>query len=262
MKFYRDYIKKTLSLIGSSKDKNKFLLDELLRHNVQEILGINNIHNQKEISTLEELLKDLMGTSLVEGLCIIRSLKNTENIEGDICEFGVAQGKTSKLIGYLIKNLSKKLYLIDSFQGLPTPTKEDELKDDIFNLGNMQNYTGKMSHSENKVLNELNSINFDKKRLIINKGFFNKSSDESMNLPTKVSFAYLDFDFYQPTIDGLNYLKNVLSSGGIIIVDDYDFFSTGAKKSVDEWFNLNSKNYSLEIVKTKSASFAIIRKNK
>ena len=261
MKFCKDYIKKILSLIGSSKDKNRLLLDELLSYELHKILRFNKDHNKQDINELEILLKDLIGTSLVEGLRILESLKNTENIDGDICEFGVAQGKTSKLIGCFIKNSNKKLYLIDSFQGLPPPTKEDELKDDIFNLGNMQNYTGKMSHSENKVLNELNSINFDKKRLIINKGFFNKSSDESMNLPTKVSFAYLDFDFYQPTIDGLNYLKNVLSSGGIIIVDDYDFFSTGAKKSVDEWFKLNSKSYGLEMVKTKSSSFAIIKKN-
>ena len=64
-----------------------------------------------------------------------------------------------------------------------------------------------------------------------------------MNLPKKVSFAYLDFDFYQPTLDVLNYLTDVLSVGGVIIVDDYDFFSTGVKTSVEEWFNLNSKSY-------------------
>ena len=81
-----------------------------------------------------------------------------------------------------------------------------------------------------------------------------------MKLPNTVSFAYLDFDFYQPTLDGLNYLNNVLSVGGIIIVDDYDFFSTGVKTSVDEWFKINSKSFNKKIMKTKSASFAILER--
>ena len=62
---------------------------------------------------------DLKGTSLVEGLNIINSLLGTYELDGDVCEFGVAQGKTSKLIGYLIKNSKKKFYLYDSFEGPP-----------------------------------------------------------------------------------------------------------------------------------------------
>ena len=122
--------------------------------------------------------------------------------------------------------------MFDSFQGLPKPSEKDQLKDDIFNLGNMKRYQGKMSHAENKVINELKSINFNNDKLIINKGFFNEESKINMKLPKAVSFAFLDFDFYQPTLDGLNYLNNVLNVGGIIIVDDYDFFSTGVKNSL------------------------------
>ena len=106
----------------------------------------------------------------------------------------------------------------------------------------------------------MQSINFSNDKLIVNKGFFNAESMTKMKLPNTVSFAYLDFDFYQPTLDGLNYLNNVLSLGGIIIVDDYDFFSTGVKTSVEEWFKVNSKSYTKKIIKTKSASFAILEK--
>ena len=80
------------------------------------------------------------------------------------------------MIAYIINNSDKKFFLFDSFKGLPKPTKQDELKDDIFNLRNIENYEGKMSHEENKVLNELKTINFDKERLIINKGFFMKKT--------------------------------------------------------------------------------------
>ena len=254
MNFLKKYKKKYDYLINTIKKEPD--LDEIITHYLSEIID----QDEKKIEVLKDLLKNLLGTSLVEGLKIIDCLSKTKNIKGDICEFGVAQGKTSKLIAYFIKDSNKKLFLIDSFQGLPKPTDKDLLKDDIFSLGDIKKYEGRMSNPEAKVLHELNDIKFDKEKLIINKGFFNSKSMDEMNLPTSVSFAYLDFDFYQPTLDGLNYLNKVLNVGGMVIIDDYDFFSTGVKTSVEEWFKINSKSYSKDIVKTKSASFVILEK--
>ena len=254
IKFLKNYQKRFSYFINAIKKEPE--LDEVIIQYLNENLD----QNEKRNEYLKDLLKDLMGTSLVEGLKIIDSLNKTIKVDGDICEFGVAQGKTSKLIAYFIKDSKKKLFLIDSFQGLPEPSNKDVLKDDIFDLGDIKKYKGKMSCPEGKVLNELRSINFNDDKLIVNKGFFNSESMTKMKLPNTVSFAYLDFDFYQPTLDGLNYLGSVLSIGGIIIVDDYDFFSTGVKTSVEEWFEINSKSYTKKIIKTKNASFAILEK--
>jgi O-methyltransferase len=254
MKFLKNYKKRYKYFINAIKKEPD--LDEIIIQYLNEILDPDD----KKIDNIKDLLKDLMGTSLVEGLKIIDSLNKTINVSGDICEFGVAQGKTSKLIAYFIKNSNKKLFLIDSFQGLPKPSNKDLLKNDIFDLGDIKKYEGQMSCPEAKVLEELKSINFNNDKLIVNKGFFNIESMAKMKLPNAVSFAYLDFDFYQPTLDGLNYLNGVLSVGGIIIVDDYDFFSTGVKTSVEEWFKINSKSYTKKIIITKSASFVILEK--
>ena len=117
-----------------------------------------------------------------------------------------------------------------------------------------------MSHAETKVIKELKSINFNFDKLIINKGFFNKENIKNYSFPEFISFAYLDFDFYQPTIDSLEIIEKKLIKGSIIIVDDYDFFSTGAKTALDEWYQMNNKFFNLEIVKTLNSSFAIIEK--
>ena len=254
MKFLKNYKKRYNYFLNAIKKEPD--LDEVIIQYLNEILG----HDERRIVSLNSLLKDLMGTSIVEGLKIIDSLNKTTKIDGDICEFGVAQGKTSKLIAYFIKDSNKKLFLIDSFQGLPEPSDKDLLKDDIFDLGDIKKYKGQMSCPEAKVLKELKSINFNNNKLIVNRGFFNAESITEMKLPNIVSFAYLDFDFYQPTLDGLNYLNKVLSVGGIIIVDDYDFFSTGVKTSVEEWYKINSKSYTKKIVRTRNASFAILEK--
>ena len=262
MKKIKIILKKILNSIGSNKDINKIKLDEVLNYQLTRLLNNNKYFDENKINSLEDLLKDLLGTSLIEGIKIVESLNMTSNIDGDVCEFGVAQGKTSKLIGFFIKNSNKNLYLFDSFKGLPAPTKKDELKDDIFKLGKIENYEGKMAHLEIKVQNELKEIGFDEKRIVINKGFLNKNSINNMKLPKHVSFAYLDFDFYQPTLDGLKFLEKSLSIDGIIIVDDYDFFSTGAKKATDEWFEYNSNSFQKEIIKTKMSSFIVIKKMK
>jgi O-methyltransferase len=254
MKFLKKYKKRYNYFLNAIKKEPD--LDEVIIHYLNEILG----QDEKKITSLNSLLKDLMGTSIVEGLKIIDSLNKTIKVNGDICEFGVAQGKTSKLIAYFIKDSNKKFFLIDSFLGLPEPSDKDLLKDDIFDLGDIKKYEGQMSCPEAKVLKELRSIDFNNDKLIVNKGFFNAESITKMKLPNIVSFAYLDFDFYQPTLDGLNYLNKVLSVGGIIIVDDYDFFSTGVKTSVEEWYKINSKSYTKKIIKTKNASFAILER--
>ncbi len=54
-------------------------------------------------------------------------------------------------------------------------------------------------------------------------------------MPEKVSFAYVDFDFYEPIMIALNFLDKVTTSGAMIIVDDYDYFSTDSKIAVDEF---------------------------
>ena len=57
------------------------------------------------------MILGLIGTSPIEGLKILDSLKKTSILEGDVCEFGVAQGKTSKLIASFLKNKNKKLQI-------------------------------------------------------------------------------------------------------------------------------------------------------
>tara|TARA_Y100000294_G_C8560421_1_gene338867 strand:- start:101 stop:880 length:780 start_codon:yes stop_codon:yes gene_type:complete len=215
----------------------------------------------RDINRIYEIILDLLGTSTLEGLEIVDSLIRTRKLNGDVCEFGVAQGKTSKLIAYLIKNTNKKLYLFDSFKGLPRPSKEDVLIDDIFNLGDMKAYQGTMSHAKHKVLNELAKIKFNQKKFIINEGFFNQSSLNKFSFPKKISFAYIDFDFYQPILDALKSLENRLMLKGIIIVDDYDHFSSGVKKAVDYWLKNKKKLFEVTKYKTTESSFIKLLKN-
>ena len=203
----------------------------------------------------------LLGTPPSEAFFIIEAIAKTNSVEGDVCEFGVAQGETSALIANEIRNSNKIFHLFDSFEGLPKPTAKDSLKDDIFNLGSMRAYEGTMNCKAQMVVNRLKEISFNVNRYVIHKGFIEKKIHEDRHMPEKVSFAYVDFDFYEPILVTLNYLHEVTPEGGVFIVDDYDFFSTGVKAAVDEFISDKNKHgaaYDLEIPDKKFGCFAIL----
>lgn len=182
----------------------------------------------------EERLADLIGTNICEGLYLLDALHKALKVEGDICEFGVAQGATSQLIASEIMDTERVFWLFDSFEGLPAPTKEDRLIDDIFNLGSMESYRGTMMSPETEVLGRLAKVKFPKDRLRVMKGWVNESIMRP-DVPRRVAFAYVDFDFYEPIKDALHFLDARMLPGARVVVDDYGFFSEGAQLATDEF---------------------------
>ena len=63
----------------------------------------------------------------------------------------------------------------------------------------------------------------------------------SKNLPDQISLLRLDTDFYESTKIELEILYPKLSSGGVLIIDDYGHWK-GSRKAVDEYFELD-KNF-------------------
>jgi O-methyltransferase len=183
-----------------------------------------------------QLLARLLGTPPSEAYFIVQALSRCRDLPGDVCEFGVAQGETSALIANEIVPYSdKRLHLFDSFKGLPDPTAKDQLVDDIFQLGSMRAYAGRMSFPEDMVRGRLDAISFPAQRYVIHRGFIERVIREDTALPKEVCFAYVDFDFYEPIKVALGFLDRVIPSGATVIVDDYGFFSAGVRTAVDEF---------------------------
>ncbi|MCK5819061.1 MAG: hypothetical protein KAH18_07365 [Psychromonas sp.] len=173
----------------------------------------------------------------------------------------MAQGETSALIANEMLSSNKTIHLFNSFEGLPKPTEKDQLKDDIFSLGSMDAYTGTMSCPEEMVRSRLKAISFPHEKFVIHKGFIEQILEDDSNLPQKVRFAFVDFDFYEPIKLTLEFLHQVTSKDAIIIVDDYDYFSLGTKTAVDEFVeekNSSEKVYECLIPNTKFGYFAVL----
>ncbi|MDZ4753802.1 MAG: TylF/MycF/NovP-related O-methyltransferase [Phycisphaerae bacterium] len=177
-------------------------------------------------------LSQLIGTTVGEALYIAFHLQEAIPNGGDICEFGVAQGATSRFLAREIAHTDRTLWLFDSFEGLPKPSKEDELIDDIFRLGSMAAYAGTMRSPREEVESRLRAIAFPPHRVRVKPGWIDKTITEEP-LPERVAFAYVDFDFHDPIRLALEWLDGRMPAGGAIVVDDYGFFSKGAQTAVD-----------------------------
>jgi O-methyltransferase len=197
-----------------------------------------------EVQVRNRLLARLLGTLPTEAFEILAGLAETSDEPGDVCEFGVAQGETSALIAEHIREDGRRLHLYDSFKGLPAPTAEDVLTHDIFGLGSMAAYEGQMAVPISAVRARLAAIDFPLERVTIHEGFVDSNFADSGQLPDCVSFAYIDFDLYEPIKTVLAAIEPRLTTRAVVVVDDYGHFSAGAQQAVDEFVESHSSGSS------------------
>lgn len=176
-----------------------------------------------------------------ELLIILQELERTLNlnIEGDIVEFGCFAGTTSLFLQRLILELApkKKLYLYDSFQGLPEKSQQD------LSAAGQDFIAGELIATKSQLKLNFKKANLSLRNVKIKKAWF--SDLKTKDLPDKICFAFLDGDFYSSIQNSLNLIKDKVAAGGIIIIDDYSNPALpGAKKAVDQFLKLN-QNFKL-----------------
>lgn len=153
-----------------------------------------------------------------------------ENIPGDLIETGVWRGGAAILMRGALKALGagdRKVWLADSFEGLPPPKAELYPAD-----------AGDDHHTHLALAVGLEAVraNFDRFNLLDDhvqfwKGFF---SDNLHLCPVeKLALLRLDADMYEGTIVALRVLWDRLSPGGFVVVDDYGYADSCRKAIAD-----------------------------
>jgi hypothetical protein len=192
-------------------------------------------------------LTRIAGTTLLEAAFILKSLAETREIEGDWCEYGVAHGRTSALLAQVMlkEARGRTLWLYDSFEGLPAPHKKDVLLNDIYKKGSMAAYEGMLSFPEETLRGELAFVDAGTDWFKIKKGWITSESLKTGS-PDRITFAYLDMDFYRSTLDVLGFLVERMPAGGIAVIDDYGVFSEGVRTAVAEVMTAHPAAFALE----------------
>jgi len=193
---------------------------------------IMNFHNKQVDSSI---INDEQIKKLVEYL-----LDTIENdIDGDVVELGCYVGESSK---YLMKTLvetnsDKKLYVYDSFEGLPDLSKWE------INSG----WKPRTLVTSEDVLTS-NFIENNLPTPIITKGWFCDIPED--RLPEKISFAFLDGDFYDSIYDSLVKVYDRVVDGGYIFFHDYKRNDLpGVEAAIKDFFELRGiENNVVEVV--------------
>ena len=184
---------------------------------------------------MPKLLSDQIDEHELE--IILRELEKAISSEGDIVEFGCYVGTTSVPMAKRLAATEKKLYVYDSFEGLPEKTIEDQ------SPAGLQFKSGELAASKKQLIKNFKQA--DLPLPVINKGWFSEISNEQV--PQSICFAYLDGDYYLSVLDPLKLIWNKLSPGAIILVDDYaNEALPGASKAVDYWLMTHPAKLKIE----------------
>ena len=199
--------------------------------NNHEIKKVNNISPKSKKYDWEKDTLSLLPWNGLENLhkCIVNTIE--KNIEGDFIETGVWRGGAVILAKVIYQEYrqNKKVFVADSFEGLPKPDpiRYPADKGDTHYLDDML----KVNLEEVKKNFELFNCLDD--QVVFLKGWF---KDTLPDAPIdKLSILRLDGDMYESTMDGLTYLYPKLSKGGYCIIDD--FFHKGCQKAVLDYRN-------------------------
>jgi O-methyltransferase len=158
-------------------------------------------------------------------------------IEGAVVECGVFKGGTSAVMASAA-SATRKIWLFDSFEGLPEPKDIDGVKAREYAGGRSM---GTLSSIERCVgplasVHELffDVLHIDPSRVEIRKGWFQDTVPKARHEIGPIAVLRLDGDWYESTQVCLEHLYDLVVPNGFVIIDDYGYWE-GCRRAVDEF---------------------------
>lgn len=163
-------------------------------------------------------------------------------IPGAIVESGVWRGGSMMAVARTLQDLGRTdipLYLFDTFEGMPEPTDEDVLWTGATAKDLLAGETGQSAEllwaaaSLEDVRQTMQRTGYPPQLVHYIEGRVQDTLPA--NAPDTISVLRLDTDWYESSKHELQHLFPRLSPGGVLILDDYGWWS-GVRKATDEYF--------------------------
>lgn len=202
-------------------------------------------------------MKPIIATIAQSAYTTLAGIRNTEwctnrvlqdGIDGNLVECGVGAGAQLGVMGVTMNDYTKgnrrKIWAYDSYQGIPLACEKDDcqpsigyFKDPIPFVEDKETLlvsSGVTVHSKKNVMSNITKWGLDVKDFNFIEGWFQHTLPLAENRPEKIALLRLDGDMYESTKVCLEYLFPLVTSGGIVIVDD--FALAGARIACEEYF--------------------------
>ena len=172
-----------------------------------------------------------------------------QRIDGDFVECGVWRGGNSLIAAGVFKSMqsARLTWLFDTFAGMTAPTDADvnfrgEIAEQKFIASRRAGHNNWCYAPIEEVTTNFKKAGLLSDRIKFIKGDVARTLADTASLPARISVLRLDTDWYESTKAELEVLFPRLSSGGILIIDDYGHWG-GARKAVDEYFERHNRPF-------------------
>lgn len=250
-------------------------LKTFLRYNLDKLLQrfgylrcLNGWNTPFDISEADKLaahaVDEFTMTSLERRYHLLQSVRHVvkHRIPGSIVECGVWRGGSMMLVAKTLiecGDISRDLYLYDTFEGMPPPTEADQ---DCFAQSAVARLRAEETVKANSGVWAISGLE-DVKRNMASVGYPEErihcicgkvESTIPARIPEQISILRLDTDWYESTAHELTHLYPRLAKGGALIIDDYGYWQ-GARKAVDEFLAATSDRILLHRIDNSSRAF-------
>ena len=165
------------------------------------------------------------------------------HIPGDFVECGVWRGGSAMMAAMAFMtagDLSRKLWLYDTFAGMPPPSENDiqirsgkHAREYLETEDRVPAYNTWAIADFDDVQKNIYSTGYPQEKIVFRKGLVQETLREPK--PDTISILRLDTDWYDSTRLELKELWPLLVRSGVLIIDDYGWWK-GQKQAVDEFF--------------------------
>lgn len=180
----------------------------------------------------------LLDYSELKHLYRLAQKVDRDGIAGDWVECGVYRGGSAALLAFALRSshAARRLWLFDSFRGLPRPTPADG--------PHAPRLEGQIVGDEQGVRRLLQKVSAPEDRVHILPGWFQETLPQARI--ERVALLHLDADWYESIRLCLEHFYDLLEPGAVVILDDY--FSTwpGCRAAFEEFTRARSLCISLQ----------------
>jgi O-methyltransferase len=206
--------------------------------------GVSYLLERNRLNKVYEKFHDFTMIPREDFLKNLSLSKNAKYVEGAVVECGVWRGGMIAGMAFLL-GANKDYYLFDSFEGLPPvkPIDGVEAKQwqaDKESPGYCDNCKAEIDFAQRAM--KLAVV--DEDRVFFIKGWFNETLIEK-NFDEKISLLRLDADWYESTMNCLEFFFPKVVPGGLIIIDDY-YVWEGCTKAVHDYLSKNARPERIE----------------
>lgn len=218
------------------KDKLKTIVRSVAKEEIEKKLNAGSEWGRPERHTIMKIIYDF----------VVRN-----EITGDYAEFGVFEGRSATFAMKTVRKFQKqgklldtKIFLFDSFQGLPELDSSDVKND--YNAFAHRDYACTRDVVE---INLRKSIGTKLDNVVFVEGFYDEtlSSKKDYGLK-KIAVCHIDCDLYSSTVPVLDFIYDKLQDGTIIAFDDFYCYRGnpryGVQRAFIEWVEKNDVKYS------------------